>query len=482
MEKVNEKITGAIKWSTITEVIAKLITPITNMILARLLAPEAFGVVATLTMVISFADMFTDAGFQKYIVQHDFKSKKALYNSTTVAFWSNLLISVFLWAIIAIYSDPISNLVGNPGLGQVLIIGSVSLPLTSFSSIQMALFRREFNYKSLFFVRIIGICIPIVVTIPLAYIFNNYWSLVAGIICGNLSNAIILTIKSKWKPNWFYKIDIFKEMFSFSIWSLIESISIWLTQYIGIFIVGKTLNSYYLGIYLTSMTTVNQILAIITSATTSVLFSVLSRLQNDDVEYKRMFFKFQRLVGLFVFPMGIGIFMYSDLITRILLGSQWSEAAGFIGIWGLMSSISIILGQYCSEVYRSKGKPKLSFLAQFLYLLALIPTLIIASHYSFEILYYANSLVRLHGVLVHLILVYIVIRLSPFEMLKNIAIPITCSLAMFGIAMLLQEISSGVYWDILSIFICIIFYLICINLFPSVRVEILSIVKKKKFS
>ena len=62
----------AVKWSTITEIIAKLISPILNMILARLLSPEAFGLVATVTMVVTFAEVFTDAGFQKYIVQHEF--------------------------------------------------------------------------------------------------------------------------------------------------------------------------------------------------------------------------------------------------------------------------------------------------------------------------------------------------------------------------------------------------------------------------
>ena len=83
---INKKVGQATKWSSITEIIAKLISPITNMILARLLVPEAFGVVATITMVISFAEIFTDAGFQKYIIQHEFLDDEALNNSTNVAF------------------------------------------------------------------------------------------------------------------------------------------------------------------------------------------------------------------------------------------------------------------------------------------------------------------------------------------------------------------------------------------------------------
>ena len=70
-ENINKKIGQATKWSTVTEIATKLVSPITNAILARLLVPEAFGVVATLVMITSFAEIFTDAGFQKYLVQHD---------------------------------------------------------------------------------------------------------------------------------------------------------------------------------------------------------------------------------------------------------------------------------------------------------------------------------------------------------------------------------------------------------------------------
>ena len=66
---LNEKITSSVKWASITEIGAKLITPFTSMLLARLLTPDEFGVVATVTMVTSFADIFTDAGFQKYLIQ-----------------------------------------------------------------------------------------------------------------------------------------------------------------------------------------------------------------------------------------------------------------------------------------------------------------------------------------------------------------------------------------------------------------------------
>ena len=176
-QNLKKKITNATKWSTISQIAARLIAPITNMVLARIISPEAFGVVATVTMIMSFTDMFTDAGFQKYLVQHEFRDEDEKFKNANVAFWTNFGISIFLWFTIIVFREQIAILVGNPGLGNVIAIACVQLLLTSFSSIQMALFRREFDFRTLFVVRIVAVCIPFVVTIPLAF-----WVLVIGLL------------------------------------------------------------------------------------------------------------------------------------------------------------------------------------------------------------------------------------------------------------------------------------------------------------
>lgn len=74
--------------------------------------------------------------------------------------------------IVALFNEQIAIMVGNPGLGIVIIVACIQLPLTSFSSIQMALFRRDFDFKTLFSIRVISIIIPFIVTIPLAFWFK----------------------------------------------------------------------------------------------------------------------------------------------------------------------------------------------------------------------------------------------------------------------------------------------------------------------
>lgn len=474
MSEIDKKVVSATKWSTITEIAAKLVSPITTMVLARLLTPADFGVLVTATMVISFSEIFTDAGFQKYLIQKKFETEKELKDTTTVAFWSNFVMSVVIWLVIVLFCGQIAELVGNPGRGNVIAISCICIPLAAFSSIQMALFKRKFDFKTLFFVRIIGILIPIVVTIPLAFFTRSYWALIIGMIALNASNAIILTIKSEWKPKLFYDWGIFKRMFSFSFWSMIESVSIWLTGYIDLFIVGRMLNEHYLGIYRTSMSTVGQIMSLITAATTPVLFSALSRLQDDENEFRGLFFRFQKIVGLFVIPLGVGIFLFRNLITEVLLGQQWLEAANFVGLWGLTSSITIVLSHYCSEIYRAKGRPKLSVLAQVLHIFCLVPVVLWAINYGFEFLCEMRALVRLTSIVINIIILYWLIKISPLRMLNNIKSPIIGAMAMILLFYLLPS-NESIIMQISYVLLCIIVYLLVIMLFKEDRKILLNI-------
>lgn len=482
MEKteLKGKMINATRWSAFSQIAAKVITPVTNMILARILSPDAFGVIAIVTMIVSFTDMFTDAGFQKYLVQREFKDKEEKFKYTNVAFWTNLALSIILLGIIAIFDDSIAKLVGSPEMGFVITISCIQLPLTAFSSIQMALYRRDFDYKTLFFVRMISIFLPLVITIPLALAGLGYWSLVIGMISGRLADALILTVKSTWKPQLFYNMSILKNMLSFSIWSLLEAISIWLTIWIDTLIIGSFLNEYYVGLYKTSTTMVNSLLALITGATTPILFTALSRLQDNNKEFNSTFFKMQRFIAILVFPMGVGIYLYSDLATQILLGSKWSQASEIVGIWALSSSITIIFGHYCSEVYRAKGRPKLSFLAQLLHLVVLVPTCLISGKYGFIILIYARTWIRLQGIVVHLLLMKFVVKFPVKEMFRNVlpSLIASCSMGIIGY-FLKRSFNTGIAWSIISISTCIIVYFAILLLFRGIRVDLIKIIGKR---
>ncbi len=469
------KVVNATRWSSITEIVAKLINPITSMVLARLLAPEAFGVVATISIVISFSEIFTDAGFQKYLIQHDFRDKTEQKQHTTVAFWSNLIVSTIIWLTIICFRHGLADMVGCPGLGNVLAIACVSIPLSGFSSIQSALLKRDFDFQTLFYVRMVALLVPLFVTIPLAIVYKSYWALIIGTISSNVVNAIFLFIKTKWKPSIYYSFRQLGEMLSFTIWTIVESILVWLTLYLDLFIVGKALDSYYLGIYRTSISIVNQITNIVVGILVPVLFSALSRCQNEKQLFDTTFFKFQTMAALLVFPMGVGIFVFRDLVTGILLGNQWAAAAGLVGLWGLMNAPVLVFSQLAGEAYRAKGKPNIASLSQVLHLVVVVPVVIICVRYGFETLYIGRSLVRLEAVLVNIVLLYVFIGISPVRMLNNLIPVIVASVVMGVMGYYLRLVNDSVIWQFLSIFICIALYFGTLSLFPSGRRTIINL-------
>lgn len=479
-ENTSKKIGRAAKWSAITEVATKLVTPVTNAILARLLAPEAFGVVATLTMVTSFAEIFTDAGFQKYLVQHNFQDDEDLDLSTNVAFWTNMTVSLLIWGIIALFATPIANLVGSPKHEAAIVIISAEIPILAFSSIQQARLRRDFDFKKIFYVRMGTAFVPLIVTVPAALLLQSYWALVAGTLAKDIISAIVLLFKAKWKPSFRFDYGKLKNMLSFSIWTIIENITIWLSGNAGVFIIGGILGSYYLGMYKTTVSTVNSYFNIIQGAAMPVLFSALSRCQDSHTEFCSVYYKFQRMIALLTFPLSFGIFVYRELATFILLGSQWFETADFLGLRSLTRAFLIVFSYTASEAFRSKGMPKLSVLSQALFLLCDIPILYWGAKHGYEALSVCSSFVCIILIAINIVLISRVIKIRIMHSLRNILPPLFSSVFMAFTGLVLQPLFPGMFWELFTVFLCVLVYFGCMYLVPSGRKQLLEIPFLKK--
>lgn len=469
-QNLNNKIINATKWSALTEILSKLVTPITSMVMARILTPEAYGVVATFSIIIALADIFADAGFQKYLIQHEFNDEDERDKHTNVAFWSNLVMSFSFWGLIAVFCKPLAELVGSPGLGLVLIVSCAGIPLTGFCSIQMALMKRDFDFKTLFWRKLVSILVPFFVTIPLAVWLRNYWALVFGTLAMNLANALFLTLKSNWKPRRFYSFTILREMMSFCVWSLVDAMLVWATSYADIFFIAKMLDSYYLGLYRTSISIVGQIVSLITAIVLPVIMPSLSRLQNDIPEMRRVLLRFQKITSIVLIPLGIAIFVFQDFVTRLMLGNQWLETAGFIGLWGLMEAVTVVFARFCSPVYPAIGRPRISVVVQILHIIVLIPAIVVSAKYGYKTLYITRSLVRIEGVLVNMIAVYLVINQSPWKMLVNVMPQFVCAIIMALIGYILLWVNDGLWVSFLWVVICVVIYFSTMYLlFPSER-------------
>lgn len=166
-----------------------------------------------------------------------------------------------------------------------------------------------------------------------------------------------------------------------------------------------------------------------------------------------------------MFPMGLGVYLYSDLATSLMLGSKWAEASNIIGIWALTSSVLIVTSHFNSEVYRSKGKPKLSLLAQLISLSFLTITCLISVKYGFWTLVYARALIRFQGVITGLIIMSLVMKFPIIDTIKNLLKPLILTSLMGGLAIILKQVSNSMMWSFTSILLCALTYLILFFIF-----------------
>ena len=472
---MDTKVVAAAKWSLITEVLAKLITPVTNIILAHILAPTAFGILATIMMVISFAEMLADAGFQKFLVQYEFESEDEKQKNVSVAFISNIVLAIVLWLIIIIWRDELAILVGNEGLGFPLAVMGAMLPLGAFSSIQMAMYRRSFNFKFLLSIRMITIITPLFISIPMALAGFDYWSLIAGLLAAHLFTAIALCVRQEKLISIYFSSTVFRKMFSFSAWSLAEAFSIWLTAWVDTFIISHFLNAYYLGVYKMPTAIVTTVMAIATSSMAPVLFSALSRYQHNKVEFEKTFLTFQRYMALFLVPFGVGMFVYQDFIVQILLGPQWKLAGIVLGSWALSSSLVTAISYLISEAFRAKGMPNISFLAQMAHLFVLIPVIYVCVQYDFTTFVYARSIVRVEMIAVLLYLLAIYVGMNAWLVIRNIKSYIIASAVVGTGSYVLLHLHNSMIWTIFCICISLMLYLVVLYLFPTERIILTKI-------
>lgn len=471
MEKTNidNKIVMATKWSVFTEVIVKIISPVTNMILARILAPEDFGVVATVMIIITFAEVFADAGFQKYIIQHQFDDDDDKNKSYCVAFWSNMSISLFLWCLIFLFSDQLASAVGSPGMGTELYVCALLLPIVAISSIQLSIYKKAFNFKGIALIRIVEKLVPLIITVPLAFAGFSYWAIIIGNLAGSLFSAIILTVKSSWKPRFIYDFAILKQMFRFCSWSLLESLSSWGVSNVGIFIIGKAFSEYYLGVYKTATTTVMQIISIITGATISVLLSALSKYQDDDTTYKNIYNKYLRILGLLTIPLGFGFFLYRDLVRMILLGNQWADADLTVGLWGFVLSESVIFNSMSGAVLLSKGRPKQLFISNLIQVFIMVPAYYFASKYGFTAMVIASCVVRLQLPITQTIMAANVSPITGKDLWEELRGYLFASVIMSIVSVCLRICIQSVLLQYVSVIACIMVYFGVLLLIPKER-------------
>lgn len=469
-----KSIANSIKWSSFAEIGVKFITPVTIMILARILVPEEFGILAICSMIVNFAEIIADSGFGKYIVQADFIDDGELERYATVAFWSHLIVALFIWATIIAFCSPLVNFLGIPGHESVLIVACSQLVFMSMISTQLGLIRRKFEFKKAFVARIATAVATFVVAVSIALIIRSYWALIVGNVVGSIVNAMTLVWLSKWLPSLYYSIAVLKKMFAFSFWSLCEGLAHWFIFWCDVFIATQYFTIYQLGLYKNSTSILLSFIGMITASMSPVLLSVLSRLKNDN-SYNEVYIRITKLFMYALLPICISIYFCRDFVTYVILGSKWMEAADIIGLWALMLGISVFIYSFPAEIFKSKGIPKYLFFYQLCYIAFLIPICFYATRFGFWAFVYARVLCIFVQIFLYLAFSKIVLGWNSRTLLFQLKNPIGMSI-LYGLTCLM--IFQYVHTYLNQVFSCIIllslYTMLCYYFF---RNDILNSVK-----
>lgn len=268
-------------------------------------------------------------------------------------------------------------------------------------------------------------------------------------------------------------------MLSYGVWTMLDGVAIWATNWVDSLLISHFMSDYYLGLYKNSVSTVTSLFSIITAAITPVLFASLARLQDDNEQFNRLFLKVQKMLATFLIPIGVGLLMYRELATEILFGNQWAEAANIIGIISLTTALRTVFISFYSDAYRAKGHFYISLIMQCFELVILIPACIISVKYGFWTLVYTRALLKLDLIIPEIIVVWKVCRISIKDTFKTLYRPILATLAMTMAIFALQLVSSRLYWELISIVIAIIVYFGVLFIFAEERKTFLFPIYKK---
>lgn len=453
---------SATKVSVVCEVIAKVIAPLTTIVLARLLSQEIFGIIASLTAITALADMLADAGFNAYIIQHQFNSDEEKKGTLNICFWTNVFIAVVFFSIIELFRSDFSRLVGADGYGNVLAIMAIVIPMVSVSSIEMAIMKKDLNFKSLGIIKITSKIIPFVVTIPLALLSFGYWALVIGTLIGELVGLILSLLYGRFFPSLSYPIIYLKSIFSFSIWAYLESILEWLIANVSILVLGTIYGIAELGIFKVGVNLVTQITSSIYALYSNVYKSAIAKEQNNNESFKKMFLTFQKYSSLFSLPLGIFVFVYRDLVTSLLLGNEWMAASNLIGYFCLTSTFSISFGNFYSDAIRAKGYPLKLVIIDAVYLSIIVILLYSAKSITFTMFCISFSLIKIVQPLLQVIVGRKVCDVTFWGIIKNSYPQIISSVLVAIVVFIFGFTSLSLVWNIVSAIISFVVYFILV--------------------
>lgn len=371
VSNIKKKSLSSFAWRMGEGVIAEGMTFIVGMILARLLMPEEFGLVALAGIVLSIVYVFADCGLGKALIQK--KSTDDLDANTV--FYSGLALATLLYILIFFLSPFIAKLFHQPELTPLIRVSALTLFLSSYNTVQVAEISRNLDFKKFFYVGIISSFVSGAVGIGMALSNMGVWALIAQRMSYTLTKTITLNRIIKWFPKLQFSIERFRSLFSYGIKLMASGvIGMVFNQMKGILIglkyTASDLSYYNRGESLPSILCNN-----INGTVEQIMLPALSKLQNDPEAMKTGLRRSMSLSSFLLFPMMFGLAATSESVIIILFSDKWLSAVPFLNVisigycFKILSSTNLMA---INAIGRSDISLKLEFIKKPIFLILLL--------------------------------------------------------------------------------------------------------------
>ena len=357
----SSSIGGAMIYKTLERYFTLAFQLIVQIVIARILSPTDYGIVAMMAVFISVANIFINNGFNMAVIQKKEINDKDFPTALTI----NMLIGIFLYVILFFTAPSIAGFYNTPELEKTLRILALILPFGSIYSIQNAIATRLMHFKNLFICSILGSVLSGIIGIVMAVLGFGYWALIGQQLSNVIIATVALTLSSSWKPRFGFNGFAAKEMFSFGSHLLVAGLINQLYNQLNSLVIGKKYTSADLAFYTKGRVFPSYITTGLESALQSVSLSVFSKKQDDKSALHSLMTKLLQANTYLSVPILIFFFVCADQIISFLLTDKWLPAVPFVRLscaTFIFHPISSIGLQAIAAVGRSDIRLKLEFI------------------------------------------------------------------------------------------------------------------------
>lgn len=320
-DNLKQKTKKGLVWSMIERFATQGVQFLFGIILARLLSPNDYGVIAMPLVFLAIAQCIIDSGFSTALI----RKPELTEDDLSTAFYFNLGVGILCYAVLFFTSPLIADFYHTPILSSLLKVTALAVLFNPLCAVQQAILTRKIDFKTQAIVSLSGAVVSGIVGLYMAYNGFGVWSLVFQQVGGYVMRTILLWVLGKWKPKRKWSWESFRYLWGFGSKMLGSGLLDTIYNNIYPIVIGKYFSAQDLGNY----TRAQQFSSLPSSNVTGVLqrvtFPVLSSIQNEDERLAKNYRKILKLSAFLVFPMMLMLSAIANPLVRILLTDKWIE-------------------------------------------------------------------------------------------------------------------------------------------------------------